>query len=147
LLRFGQEGPVARPLAWGQAEALDQIDADLAGKPAGKKRWLVNKQGQTYVVVRGPSEVRMGAPPGENGLLGPQNEKPHRRIVPHGFAIAAASVTIQSWKAFLAEHPSVPYADAGWYVPDPDCPASLVTMYTAMAYCNWLSKKEKIPKE
>jgi formylglycine-generating enzyme required for sulfatase activity len=146
LLRFSREGPVARPLDWGQAETLDRIDADLTGKPAGKKRWYVNGQGQMYVVVPGPSEFRMGSPLGEVGRLNPEDEKPHRRVIPHSFAIAAAPVTMHSWRTFLAENPGVPHLDLKWHSPDPDCPAVL-TMYAAMAYCNWLSKKEGIPKD
>jgi hypothetical protein len=47
LLRHGREGPTLRPLDWGQSEALDAIDKELAGKkprfapqlplPAGEK--------------------------------------------------------------------------------------------------------------
>ncbi|MCI0462498.1 MAG: SUMF1/EgtB/PvdO family nonheme iron enzyme [Gemmataceae bacterium] len=32
LLRHGKEGPVARPLDWGQREALERIDAELAAR-------------------------------------------------------------------------------------------------------------------
>src|SRR5208283_5179259 len=36
LLRHGKEGPVPRPLDWGQAKELERIDSERAGKPPHK---------------------------------------------------------------------------------------------------------------
>ena len=51
---------------WGQKEKLKAIDADLARiKERGDRRWYVNGQGQTFAVIDGPVEFRMGSPPTE----------------------------------------------------------------------------------
>jgi formylglycine-generating enzyme required for sulfatase activity len=151
LLRHGHEGPVPRPLDWGQAEKLERIDADLASRrrepPEGARHgWTVNGEGQTYVVVRGPVEYRMGSPPWDAERQDPKDERPHRRIIRHGFAIAASPVTVREWQRFLKERPEVLHSYLEGYAPQPDCPIVGVTMYEAMAYCNWLSKKEGIPE-
>src|SRR6202011_5566969 len=33
------------------------------------------------------------------------------------------------------------------YAPSSDCPVNMVSWYDAVAYCNWLSEQEGIPKE
>ena len=38
-LRHNREGPAERPLDWGQEVVLRRIDAELAGKPPGQRRW------------------------------------------------------------------------------------------------------------
>jgi eukaryotic-like serine/threonine-protein kinase len=51
---------------WGYGDEVRQIDQELAtGKIEGDRRWLVNKQGQTLVVIPGPVEFLMGSPAGE----------------------------------------------------------------------------------
>ena len=34
-------------------------------KDRGDRRWFVNSQGQTFAVIEGPVEFRMGSPPTE----------------------------------------------------------------------------------
>ena len=84
---------------WGQKEKLKELDAQLMKvKDWGERRWFVNGQGQTFAVIEGPVEFRMGSPPTEperNGRDGdPQahaNPPPfrHRRQGGHGRAIPA----------------------------------------------------------
>ena len=51
---------------YGQKEKLKAIDAELARiKERGERRWYVNGQGQTFAVIDGPVEFRMGSPPTE----------------------------------------------------------------------------------
>jgi formylglycine-generating enzyme required for sulfatase activity len=152
LLGHGMEGQAPRRLDWGQGKQLARIDRELA---AGwrekavllKRGWYVNGRGQTYVVFPRPSEFRMGSPPWEKERHDDRDEKPHRRVIRHGFALASALVTVREWEAFRKENPDVPIYLTR-YAPDPDCPIIAVSMYSAMRYCNWLSKKEGIaPKE
>ena len=51
---------------WGQQEKLQAADAELMKlKDRGDRRWYVNSQGQTFAVIEGPVEFRMGSPPTE----------------------------------------------------------------------------------
>jgi formylglycine-generating enzyme required for sulfatase activity/tRNA A-37 threonylcarbamoyl transferase component Bud32 len=143
LLRHGKEGPEPRPLEWGQAEALRQEDERLKRRdPDGLRDWYVNGQGQTYVVITGPVEFRMGAPLGE--VERTKKEIPHRRRIGRSYAIAAKDVTLEQWRRFLKDRPDMRRSDAA-FSPDADGPAVGVSWYDAARYCNWLSEKEGIP--
>ena len=51
---------------WKQDEKLRNLDAELSKlKDRGNRRWYVNSQGQTFAVIEGPVEFRMGSPPTE----------------------------------------------------------------------------------
>ncbi len=50
---------------WGQQESLKEKDATLRGKEPGEHRWYVNGQGQTFALIDGPVEFRMGSPTNE----------------------------------------------------------------------------------
>ena len=51
---------------WKQQEKLKELDAELMKvKDWGERRWYVNGQGQTFAVIEGPVEFRMGSPPTE----------------------------------------------------------------------------------
>ena len=48
---------------WGQQVKLKEADAQLMKvKKWGERRWYVNGQGQTFAVIEGPVEFRMGSP-------------------------------------------------------------------------------------
>ena len=49
-------------------------------KDWGNRRWFVNGQGQTFAVIEGPVEFRMGSPPNEPGRE--PDEIPHRWTFP-----------------------------------------------------------------
>ena len=46
-------------------------------KDRGDRRWYVNGQGQTFAVIEGPVEFRMGSPPTEPDRIA-ADETPHR---------------------------------------------------------------------
>ncbi len=47
---------------WGRQERLKEADTELMRvKDPGGRRWYVNGQGQTFAVIAGPVEFRMGA--------------------------------------------------------------------------------------
>ena len=131
---------------WKQQERLQAIDSELSKlKDRGDRRWFVNSQGQTFAVIEGPVEFRMGSPPTEPDRIA-DNEIPHRRIIPRHFAIAAKEVTVEEYQEFVKENPGVDHAISNRYSPDQKGPMNGVSWYHAAAYCNWLSRKEGKPE-
>jgi formylglycine-generating enzyme required for sulfatase activity/tRNA A-37 threonylcarbamoyl transferase component Bud32 len=142
LLRQKMDGSRPRPLDWGQAKALEAIDAELRvrGKPAEGRRWSINSQGQTMVHFQGPVEFLMGSPPSESNR---DNELLHRRRIERSFAIASKKVTVRDFEAAFHK----PTSDQKKYGPDPDCPVLSLRWYDAAMYCRWLSDKEGFDEE
>ncbi len=67
--------------ASGESGQIDKAaDAELMKlKDWGGRRWFVNGQGQTFAVIDGPVEFRMGSPPNEPGA-----KRRPRVLSPHG---------------------------------------------------------------
>ncbi len=148
LLRHGKQGDAARKLDWGQGEALRQIDAELAGKEAGARRWYVTgKEGHTFAVLRAPGVFLMGSPLHEPDRS--EIETPHSRKIPRSFAVATKAVTVGQFRRFLEATPAFKrlHNYTKKYAPQEACPQTAVTWYEAAAYCNWLSQQEGIPEE
>ena len=133
-----------------QYEAVDtvtRLDAELrkasfektATKDSGtNRRWFINSQGQTFVLVNGPMDSLVGD---KHSLMGGKR-RPNRAASAYRFAIATHEVTVAQFMTFTAS-----YVQIRRYAPEPDCPATTVTWFEAAAYCNWLSSQEGIPKE
>jgi formylglycine-generating enzyme required for sulfatase activity len=122
-----------------QAEKLAELDrglpqrdqevARLGRQPPEGRRWYVNGQGQTMVLVA-PGEFWMG-----------EGQARVQRTIDHPFALAGREVTVAEFLRFRKEHQYYKQ-----YAPTVDCPVNSVSWYDAAAYCNWLSKKEGIPE-
>jgi serine/threonine protein kinase/formylglycine-generating enzyme required for sulfatase activity len=121
---------------WQQDDRLREIDGRLAtGKPEGARRWYVNRQGQTMVLVPAPGEVTVGA-----------GDEQYQQRLEHGFALAATDVTVEQFLRFCKDRKREhEYFKKG--APTADCPMNKVTWYQAAEYCNWLSEQEGIPKD
>jgi len=148
-------------LDWGQASALDAVDRELAGRPAGKRHWYATKEGQTMIILRGPVEFRMGSPEYEVGRM-PASDSPneplHRTSISRSFAISNKETTVGQFQQFLDANPEVkasftypgnPNRMASvlqTFSPEISGPQIAVTWYEAAMYCNWLSKQEGIPE-
>jgi serine/threonine protein kinase/formylglycine-generating enzyme required for sulfatase activity len=116
---------------WNQKHRLSEIDRSLAtGKVEGHRRWYLNRQGQTLVVISRPGEV----------IIGDQEEREKRQIG-WSFAIASKDVTVAQFRRFRPAHK---YTER--YAPSRDCPMINVSWFEAAEYCNWLSKQEGIPE-
>ena len=128
---------------WKQENKLRNLDAELMKlKGRGNRRWYVNSQGQTFAVIEGPVEFRMGSPPTEPDRA--SDEIPHRRSIHRYFAIAVKEVTIEEYQKFVKANPGVDHANNDRYSPDHQKgPMNGVTWYHAAAYCNWLSRQER----
>ncbi len=108
------------------------------------RRWYVNGQGQTLVMVDGQAPFLMGSPVDE---LGHQpDEALHWRRIGHCYALGAKLVTVAEFRRFLKSHPEVKHDHDESVGPTPDCPANNVTWYLAAQYCRWLSEQEGVPE-
>ena len=136
---------------WKQQEKLKELDAELMKvKDRGDRRWFVNSQGQTFAVIEGPVEFRMGSPPTETERIA-GNETPqahghpppfrHRRQGGHGRAVPAVREDAsQSTVRACPERPQQVQPRSGRT-------EDRVPWYAAAAYCNWLSEQEGLPKD
>jgi formylglycine-generating enzyme required for sulfatase activity len=136
---------------WGERHRLDTIVAALRPKAAhasvpanDAKRWFVNSQGQTFVVIN-IDKFQMGSPEPERR----KEESPHVVHVGRRIAMAATPVTRLQYAAFqrvakcrdLANDPGL--RDI---VTTDDSPQTAMTWYEAAQYCNWLSREEGLPE-
>jgi eukaryotic-like serine/threonine-protein kinase len=138
---------------FGQQERLKDLDAQLMQtNDWGERRWYVNSKGQTFAVIEGPVEFRMGSPPTE-AERAPGGETPRGMVIPRRFAIAAREVTVEQFQRFLklASITIDSYQQSSRslikYGPDLDGPWFGPTWYAAAHYCNWLSAQEGLPKD
>lgn len=95
----------------------------------GDRRWYVNGQGQSMVVVSNPPKFR---------------SKFGDIKINHRFAIATHEVTVAEFRRFY-EGPRTRVDPS--VAPSDDCPRHHITWLIAVEYCNWLSKQEGIPKD
>jgi formylglycine-generating enzyme required for sulfatase activity len=133
---------------WGMADRLTPIDRELVqaspGRPLGEivgPRWYVNGQGQTFGVIPAPGPFQIGSRAEEQGRGA--GEGGRRVQLDYPFAVALKLVTVAEFRK------SRPDFKQEWkqFSPGEDTPINGVSWYDAAAYCNWLSEREKIPKD
>ncbi len=136
---------------WGKTAQLDRIKQELVFDEIRDDRdWFVNGGGQTFAIIRGPLEFKMG-------YFAPTNDVPrktfwHTHLIPRSFAIGMRQVTVADYSRFLdSEAPGVEdhrlHNHFQVRFPEPECPVGDVSWYDAAKYCNWLSEVERIPRE
>jgi serine/threonine protein kinase/formylglycine-generating enzyme required for sulfatase activity/tetratricopeptide (TPR) repeat protein len=134
---------------WGQHAKLKELDGVLKGrKDWGGRRWYVNGQGQTFAVIEGPVEFRMGSPatePKRNVTL----ETPRRVVIPRRFAIATKEVTFEQWQRFERTNTGLGLPPSFVKQHSPDSNGAMIgfNWYIAVHYCNWLSEQEGLPRD
>lgn len=129
----------------GEGRALSPEPASALRRGVADRRWHVNSEGQTLVLIPGPVEFLMGSPPDEEGRIGgpkDKTEQQHRKRIGRSYALAAHPVTVEQFQRFRADHQ---YDEA--VSPGPTYPINQVTWYDAAAYCNWLSEQDAIPRD
>jgi formylglycine-generating enzyme required for sulfatase activity len=131
---------------WGNGKALARIDRQLAGGSArGRRQWYVNGQGQTLTIIHSPGDFLMGSPGSEPDC--DDDEVLHRRRIGRSFAIGTKPVTLDQFKEFRKAHPDVEHHYRVKFSWGPNVPANGVSWYLAAMYCQWLSEREKVPKD
>jgi formylglycine-generating enzyme required for sulfatase activity len=140
---------------WGQAKRMDEVVEKLKcdekrlqnGKSSDKRQWYINTQKQTFVIVDA-GEFLMGSPPSEPE---PSNVADvHRCRIGRRFAISAHELTKGQFRVFsqtgkdasLATHPQLREI-----VRDDESAQTPMSWYEAAHYCDWLSEREKIPRD
>jgi formylglycine-generating enzyme required for sulfatase activity/tRNA A-37 threonylcarbamoyl transferase component Bud32 len=118
--------------------AADKELATIASMPG--RRWYVNPQGHTMVIVPGGAvfPMRVFSKAAEEVL------KPRR--LPYSFAVATKQTTLGQFRRFLRAHPNIGYTYNPRISPDDQTPATQVTWIHAAKYCRWLSEEDKLPK-
>jgi hypothetical protein len=134
---------------WKQEEKLKSSQAELIKlKDNGPRRWFVNSRAQTFAVIDGPVEFRMGSPIDEPGR--DADETPHAEAIRYRFAIAGTEVTVEQFQRFVEDGNSkhrVVKGHLDTYRPAVDGPMIAVSWFGAAAYCNWLSQREGLPDD
>ena len=149
LRRWNQESWLEQTqMGWAQdkgkrALKIEHIRSALAIVPGQSRgpEWYVNSQGQTMVVLAGPTDFLMGSPLTEANRV-PSDQLQHRERIERSFAIAATPVTVEQFLRFRTGHPY-----AAQFSPRKNCPINNVSWYLAAQYCNWMSQMEGLPEE
>jgi formylglycine-generating enzyme required for sulfatase activity len=127
---------------WGQQKQVAEIDCGLmTRKVEGRRKWYVNGQGQTFVVVPAPGAFEVGSTPDEKDKFD-RGEDCRRVRIDYPFAVATKLVTVAEFQMF---RPGFEYPKGS--SPGADTPINKVDWYDAAAYCNWLSEQEGIPED
>ena len=64
--------------------------------------WYINSQGQTLIVVQGPTEFTMGSPDLNDGQV--NKERRHTRRISRSFSIATTPVTVEQYRRIDADY-------------------------------------------
>jgi formylglycine-generating enzyme required for sulfatase activity len=103
----------------------------MTGRVEGHRRWFLNRQRQTMVVIPAPGAISMG-----------RGKDQRQCLIDRQFAIASHEVTVGEFLRFRKHHQYLKQ-----FSPTDDCPMIWVNWFDAVAYCNWLSDQEGLPKD
>lgn len=113
-------------------------ESPVIKRSAEKKRWYVDEEGHTMVIINRPGAFVMGSPNDEADRQ--EDETQHTRVINYTFAIATKAVAVDQYLRSGGIDHSPPRRD----VSDP---IDFVEVADAMKYCNWLSAQNGIPTD
>ena len=120
-------------------------DANSIPTTADQRRWHINSQGATMIVVAAMTRFKMGSPSTE-AQRGPFDNKPHVVTIPYSFAVSSKLVTVAQFLKFNTSLPNTapPNPALSGMTPTEaeENPVRSISWFEAAAYCNWLSKLE-----
>ncbi len=96
-----------------------------------EKDWCVTREGHTMMLVRKPGQVMVG-----------EGIDARTERIDWSYAIASKEVTVEQFTRFRQVQRKFKECS-----PTKDCPMMEVSWDDAAAYCNWLCKQERIPKD
>jgi eukaryotic-like serine/threonine-protein kinase len=117
----------------GHADAIKGIDAELAGKPRGNRRWFVNSHKQTMALIGGKDDI--------------VSTVSEARRLPYRLAIATTETTFEQYLECVPGHL------AAWRdfnlppLSKPELAVGQVSYDQAAFFCNWLSEKEGLSQD
>ncbi len=107
------------------------------------RQWYMTRAGHTMLVIPGPTQFMMGTKPGSGAAT--DDEAWHPQSIPRSFSISSQETTVAQFVRFLLQDQQRfdQRAAAQGLAASAPHPA---TWYEAVAYCNWLSRQENIPR-
>ena len=135
---------------WGRSNEVHEVEDRLrqAGRFRGAARnegrnWYVNSERQTFAILDA-DRFLMGSPTKEAGRSPESGELvSHQRQIGRRIAISTTEVTTAQFLRFNRDFDH----NGMSAVKTDDSPIVGVTWFEAVAYCNWLSEREGIPKD
>jgi serine/threonine protein kinase/formylglycine-generating enzyme required for sulfatase activity len=128
-------------LKWNQRDRLREITPQLAGRRISDRfGWYLTSEGQTMTTL-GPETFQMGA--GEHEQDRESDEEPVTRTIPRIFSIATKEVTAAEFLEFRPDFDRFPNDVCR----DKDCSINVIQWNAGIAYCRWLSDREKIAED
>ena len=122
---------------------FEGICRSLTGSEQKKPHaWYVNSQGQTLILIPGPTEFMMGSDEIDNSNI--SKERRHTRRIGRSYAISVTTVTVDQYQQYDADvGQGMP---AEWFR-SPDLPIIGLSWFMGALYCNWLNEREGIPAD
>ena len=127
---------------WGWENLESDLDAVQQTSPTPHPRagWMTANNGHTLAVFPMGVEFRMGSP-GHEPFRDHNREAPKPTLIPRGYAIGMAEVSVQQFREFQK---TAGYD--GTYTPNEACPMNSISWFQAARYCRWLGEQERIPE-
>jgi formylglycine-generating enzyme required for sulfatase activity len=127
---------------WNDRNELHEIEQGVVGKHDAERDWFLNRNGDTFAVIRGPVTFEMGT---HDGMVDrPDDEAEHTVHFGHSFAVATKEVTWRQFKRFLEANPELTYRHPDGTALRDELPVRAVSWPLAAQYCRWLSEQEQI---
>jgi formylglycine-generating enzyme required for sulfatase activity len=138
---------------WGLSAEVEELDRRIAGEFHEDRDWYVNGQGQTFAIISGGTFQKGAAAWDRNRINLPAGSQlSHKVKIDRVYAMGTKEVSESDWMIFSeriseSSPETTSYKSVGPVEELADCPVVNITWYEAARYCNWLSKREGIPKE